>query len=245
MKKLLAVLLGLMLGTSVWAQKPASGAITAEYLLDLSQLGLFTPGSGSPYSLVNQSARLRYFFNDDMALRVHLGFNGNKETQDFAENQDGTGNTGTRTASYNMITFGVGVEKHFAGTERLSPFVGFQIMFTGTSASEEWNNYDGTGYATDYTRTITNAATVNNSNYVAGSTFGVGAYVGFDYYFTDALYLGTEFGLGFSSTSNKDVTTETKVGTNTTTTVTLGGKSGGLYTTALGNIRFGFILKGE
>ncbi len=245
MKKLAAVLLGLMLATSVWAQKPGAGAITAEYLLDLSQLGLFTAGSGNPYSLVNQSVRARYFFNDDLALRVHLGLNGNKEEEKFAENSDGTGNVGTRSAKYNKITFGVGAEKHFAGTDRLSPFVGFQILFTATSASEDWNNYDGSGYATDYTLTITNSATVMSTNYNAGSTISVGPYIGFDYYITDAIYLGTEFGLGFSSTSNKDVTIETKVGNTTTTQKTLGGKSGGFYTSALGSIRFGFILKGE
>ncbi len=243
MKKLLIVLMGLLLGTSAWAQKQSEGNITAEYLLDLSNLGLFTPGSGQPYSLFNSAVRARYFLHDDLAVRVHLGVNGASQTENYAENADGTGGKGSRVAKTNQVTFGLGVEKHFEGNDRLSPFVGFEFLLQSRSASEKWDKYDGIGYNANYTRTITGQATVNGNTYNKTSSFGAGLYAGFDYYFLENIYVGTEFNLGFTSGKTADVTDEVNVSGTPNKTVTPGGKISGFNTSAVGYLRLGFIIK--
>ena len=243
MKRVVIVLVALLLGTNAWAQKQSAGSITLEYLLDLSQLGLFTAGSGQPYSLFNSAIRARYFINEGLATRIHLGINGASTTENFAEKSDGTGDKGTRTAKTNQITFGVGAEKHFTGTDRLSPFVGFQILIQSRSASEKWDKYDGSGYNKDFQQTISGKATIGGNTFNKSSSFGAGLYAGFDYYFLENVYIGTELSLGFSSTKTADVTIETTINNNTSKSVELGGKGGGFSTTTAGFLRLGFIIK--
>ena len=93
-----------------------------------------------------------------------------------------------------------GIEKHFHGTNRLSPYVGGALNI-GYSTSSDTEEYWGPD---DFT-----ASAANPNNYVEweqktkdGSiSFGLNALAGMDFYFADNLYLGAEFGFGFNFTS--------------------------------------------
>lgn len=241
MKKLVAIFGAIVLGAIVYAQKPTQGTVTAEFLFNPAQLGLFTQGStGQPYQLFNNAARFRYFLNEGLGIRFQLGINTGSEKQDFTENPDGTGGTGTRKASFSQITIAPGVEKHFAGGEKLSTFAGAQLIIGFNSAKEDLTNTDGNTYVNNYSQTVEGAATVNGNNYFKGTTFGFGLYSGADYYFLEKLYLGVEFGLSFTSTKNSDVTTTTTMGGTTNKQIQKGSSQGGLATAAVGFLRFGY-----
>jgi hypothetical protein len=237
---LVGVLVAIVMGATVYAQKPTQGTVTAEFLFNPAELGLFHHGNGQPYSLFNNAARFRYFLNEGLGIRVQLGLNTGSEKEDFTENPDGTGGTGTRKASFSQIIIAPGVEKHFAGGEKLSTFAGAQIIVGLNSAKEELTNTNGVAYVNNFSRTIDGASIVGGNNYNKGTTFGVGLYSGADYYFLEKLYIGVEFGLNFTSTRNSDVTTKTTIAGVTNTNVQKGGSQGGLNTTAVGFLRFGY-----
>lgn len=101
------------------------------------------------------------------------------------------------TRSYTEISLKPGIEKHFAGTDRLSPYIGGEVEiafktsraeFTGgTSSFELQGGWDEFGTEQGYFR------------------LGANFIIGCDYYFAKSLYLGTEFGFGFSHLKSSDL----------------------------------------
>jgi outer membrane protein W len=104
-----------------------------------------------------------------------------------------------------------GMEKHFTGTKRLSPYLGSELI-VGLGASK-------------YTEQALNAsdeiieATIKNGaqdfagnylrwTYVNGFTIGAGLLAGFDYYIAESLYLGIEMNYAFVYNNRFKVVTE-------------------------------------
>lgn len=113
--------------------------------------------------------KARMFKTDKMALRGILGVN--VSTTDDKNTQIKTSNS--------SINLGVGVERHFTGTDRLATYVGGDFL-VGFSSSKNTNS------------------SVSPSIETKGpSKFGVGArgVFGADYYFAKHVYLGVEAGL--------------------------------------------------
>jgi hypothetical protein len=182
--------------------------------------------------------RLRYFIADDLAARVSFVYESFKETTNFTENADGTGGKGSAVAKGSSFTFAPGIEKHFEGTSKLSPYVGGVLGLTFEGASEEWeNSANGTSYTKDVKATVEGA---NTSGGVAGTAIGVSLVLGADYYITEALYLGAEVLWGWQTVSIKESTTSvTAAGGATTKTVTPeGGISG--FGIATSGVRLGW-----
>jgi opacity protein-like surface antigen len=89
-------------------------------------------------------------------------------------------------------TFGAGgaIELHLT-KKRISPYIGAGIMFSTRSTESK-----PAGLAI-------NQSTTKNAN---GSTsISIGALLGVEYYVTNGVSLSAEYGLGFTSTSDKDV----------------------------------------
>lgn len=88
-----------------------------------------------------------------------------------------------------------GIEKHFAGTDRLSPYIGAELdvakKFT-TEKVETQNNYTTTADAPGEIYTL---KTTGKDGFLR---VGVNAVAGFDYFFAKKLYIGAEFGFGVS-----------------------------------------------
>ncbi|TXI76934.1 MAG: hypothetical protein E6Q44_14705 [Flavobacteriales bacterium] len=168
------------IGISNAQYKPAAGERTLEVN--------FAPLGGTPVSI--GGIKYRSFSSETTAFRVgvFLGFsNTTKVTQDensqtqMLELKEKNGST--------TISLQPGIEKHFAGTERLSPYIGgvLNIGYGMTSKKEE--SQQGTSVGTTTTK--------------GGSLdLGLNAVAGFDYYVAEKLYLGTEIGFGVGMTSD-------------------------------------------
>jgi hypothetical protein len=214
MRSTLVIAILLFLG-GVWAQKPTGGTVTAEVGLQ----GAINNIQIAPIA----GARVRYFLGDNLAARIGLNLTSQSETKRGYKNLDGTGGVGEEKNTYFLFGFRPGVEYHFAGGEKLSTFAGAQLILELTSAKTTRTNYDPhdpdnpySGYRADFSQTIDGQATIGGIPQNKSTSFGLGLYSGFDWYFTEKVYLGIEWGLNFLRTSYGDVTiTTSSAGTTT------------------------------
>jgi len=217
--------------------KPVAGNVLAE-------LGLFgatgfvnlpTSTFGTP------QLKFRYFLQDQIAIRVGFNYTQNASTTRVYEANSGSGKGYARDMS-SIFGLNVGLEKHFSGTGRLSTYAGGDLSFQTVSAATRWENTaNGTAFSNGDTRKTRgfNDAGVNGS-----IGFGLRAIAGADYYFVEKVYLGAEFGWGF--TASKDVKTKEDVTVGGVTNPTIENKSvSGTFTLApvlTAGVRIGFIF---
>jgi len=233
MKKLIAIAAAaLLLGGTVSAQettsmqasssastKATAGAITVE-----GQLSLW-----GPTNVIAPLIRGRYFLTDDLAVRLQLGFFTNNNTTNFAEQNNGEGGQGSRERTNSMFDIRLGIEKHLGSHEKFSPYLAAEFMFGSGSATETWTNSDnGNDYEVGESNKISGGWNGGGTTYNPGTTIGLNLIIGADYYVFDQLYVGAEFGYGFTSNNRPDVVTERTSGNTTVTTVNLGGSSSAL-----------------
>jgi|GEM_PF-156905 len=229
MKKLSLLVGGIILSGAVLAQKPSADIpMTLE-----GQIGF----NASTLSFTAPAIRFRYFLTDNIAARVTLGVNNASTTENAYEFADNTGLAGSADFKDNNLVAAIGAEYHFAGTDRLSPYAGLDIMFGSGNTTSEYTNAAGPQgsvvYAADRTQSI-EAKT---------SMFGVNLVAGADYYFAENFYFGLELGLGWMSQTNKETTNTVSVGTNpvvTSTTFTPENTASFFANNAIGNLRLGW-----
>lgn len=207
MKKGLLIAGLALFGAAAQAQdlKPVAGDVTTEFGL--------TGGVNRTNFKLNDGAgmlRFRYFQKEDIAFR--LGFNvesTNDKTNVYGQSAPFIGNKGTITESATKVLINLGVEKHFAGTARLSPYVGADLLFgTGSSKVKTENailaGNPATGaYAND---------TFMDAKAPSYTSIGLRGVIGADYYIAKRLFLGVEAGLGFAYEKQGKSKTSTTVG---------------------------------
>ena len=187
--------------------KPKTGNLTTE----VSVNGLI---NNTSFSIQDQSFgngamfKARYFKTDNVAYRLVAFANLDSQTDKAVVGDD------TKTNVFGL-GLGFGLEKHFAGTDRLSPYVGFDGIFGFESSSEKTGSYEEKG----------------------PNTFRIGArgVFGADYYVAKKLYLGIEGGIGLFYTS----TGKTEQGGVTTSE---GNNSFKLSPSLVGGFRVGYVL---
>lgn len=136
----------------------------------------------------------KWFFSDGMALRGLFGFRVNsKGDSDPTKQTDGSGKT-----SSTIWGISIGAEIHSDAVYSLSPYIGGQIIFGGASID---NQKLVTGKIVENKETI--------------SYFGVGPFLGFDWYFTRGIAIGGEYSLAYSKQSST-VTSPDVTGTAST-----------------------------
>jgi hypothetical protein len=140
----------------------------------------------------------RYFFQDDLALRLSLGL-GIPSIKETTNNTNDSQEQKYRTST---LFVGLGIEKHFAGTNRLSPYVGAELHLGSYS----------TNYELHHTATAGNVTTKTDKEVktAPGFVFGGGLFLGADYYIAPKVFLGLEAGLNIDSRSlgkKTDITT--------------------------------------
>ena len=196
--------------------KPKAGNVTTD--VSLFANGLFSnPTALYKGNVASGSFNLntvgvlkgRYFFQDDLALRLSLGLSAPsvKSTTEQPNNN--------REEKYRSSTiyFGLGVEKHFAGTDRLSPYVGAELHLGSYSSSYDLNSTATAG------TTVTQIH--HQIKHAPGFTFGGGLFMGADYYIAPKVFLGLEAGLNIDANSlgkKTDITTTNITGQPTQTT---------------------------
>ena len=209
MKKLMFTLAAFAVAfTSANAQKQLGG----EHNVEVS----FNPFGANP---INASViKYRNFLDDDAALRVTLGLNNTSNSYLVVpENSlQEAGATGTLTHpdlfltnDHSRLDLGIGYEKHFKGTDNLSPYlaVGAGISMNSLTLQRERFsalNLDGStvnsGFWSDEPDPA-NWGVWSYSNEIKSTTINVDLLFGADYYFNDAIYVGFEAGLRFAQTS--------------------------------------------
>lgn len=234
MKKTLGLLFSFCLIGSAVAQKPIQGQRTAEVNLNF-QTGVAAISYNLPAEL-----RFRYFLKDNVALRLRLGMRSNSSKYSVSNSQGTVISEVVNHSGFGLSIF-PGYEKHFAGTAKLSPFVGAQlgISLNGGNSREVSNS----GYSNPSTNLVINGDSYKSKS---GSTLGLslGCYMGADYYFAEHLYIGGEFGLGLFSMSSTGEGSEKYVRlgapeVNNKTTKTSSSSLFGVYT---GGVRLGFVF---
>jgi outer membrane protein W len=207
--------------------KPSKGDVTAE-------LGLTGGIINSDFKLNEGNSGLlrgRYFVTNDLALRLGVNVTANSSKENV---YSATGLKGYVYNNNTLVLLNLGIEKHFKGTNRLSPYVGGDILIGFNSMLNKLENTNGTIYTANFLREEKGPNNV---------TFGLRGVFGADYYIAKNLYLGAEAGLGFTCTSAGETTVTT---TNNGVTITDNFKSSGtsfnFSPTVVTGVRIGFVF---
>jgi len=201
---------------TTFAQKPADSKFSLETELNLAGTTVTVPG-----------IKLRYFMSETIVIRLGIDYNSHKDTY----NPSDSTLSGTWVESGSGMAISPGIEYHMAGTDRLSPYVGFGISIgsgsdntEGTNATDAWTHMDG----------------ISTSSEMPWSSFGWGLIAGADYYFADSFYAGLELSLGSSAMTYKAGDTSTTSGGTTITTTSDEMKMASMGVSASGGIRLGW-----
>lgn len=235
MSRLFITILSFGLIVCAFAQKPSKGNVATE-----AQMNLNVNNGSSLFSLEDNlllpTLRFRYFLSSDLALRADLNLRSLTETSNFAENADGSGALGELKEKDNSYGIGLGVEKHFGGNSKFSPFVGGGINYALGNLSSETSNSNGLTYEKDRVVTTENKQ----------STFGVGAFLGADYWINNSFYLGGQIDYGFTSTNVQDGTTSSVLAGGTAVDFKTPGSSSSAFGQGVTpSFRIGFLLNGN
>lgn len=238
MKKLITLLSVIAFGFGANAQdyKPAKGTITTELSLVGGFFGDF--GLRQTTEVAKPALKFRYFLKDDVALR--LGFSASrkssKNTVDTTTETTGVASIPTASIPTNFNSesfFGInlGVEKHFKGSDRLSTYLGADLLI-GSSRNFDENTNSSNGNSNSLK---------NDRTKDANFSFGIGFLTGADYYIAKKVYIGAELGLSMVTKSKKDEVDTTVVGAITTIkTTTFGDGDFNIDTQLNGGIRLGY-----
>ena len=176
MKKLMILVSAVALSGTMFAQKAGSdNPFSLEGAMNVSKEGV---------SWAAPELRMRYFIQDNLALRLTLGRDAESVTTTVPESTTTvidpvTGNSQTTTIPASEVTtknsnmnFGLAAEYHLAGTDRMSPYftAGFNV---------------GKNSRNDF------------------STFGLNLGAGIDYYVAENIYVGLELGFNYNSSDAK------------------------------------------
>ncbi|MBP9970527.1 MAG: hypothetical protein KBE94_04510, partial [Paludibacteraceae bacterium] len=143
----------------------------------------FRPGVNAPLAL--NLIQGRYFLNETTAIRT--GINLTIDSKTNKKTKPGAGNGGSvltedflnRTIAF---TLNPGIEKHYPITDRLSTYIGGDILFT---------------YKTDYALyENSNSIKTETKNATGSTTYGAQFVAGFDIAIFKGLYLGAELNYG-------------------------------------------------
>jgi hypothetical protein len=151
----------------------------------------------------------KFFVSDNTALRVALAF------RLYEDGKEDVGNStigGPGKSQRNTTGINFGGEYHFRPLYSTSPYLGALVSFV----------------TDNFKRTYTPAGGSQSVTNLKSTSFGVGAVVGFNWFFTRGLALGGEYTLGFTSTSSVfEFPGQTKSDEPTNTDVGMGVNGGG------------------
>ena len=157
---------------------------------------MFAPLGGSPVSMAGIKFRKFGSATSAMRLGVFVGFE-NKTT--ILQVEDSPNNLSELKKKESSFTIAIqpGIEKHMTGTDRLSPYIGGYVDLSFVSKNKKTDSQlpnNKVGYLQE-----------------KGGDLGLGlnAVAGFDYYFAQSLYLGSELGFGIAAKMPMKNKTET------------------------------------
>lgn len=171
----------------------------------------FTPFGNSVFS--TQGIKVRYFFNERMAIRGTIDFTASPRT-DLSYSVINQGTADEREVEYKSksstgsFAIAPGFEYHFASFKRGSAYAGAEVGFGVQTASykltNDYNDASTTIKGANYD--VTGSGATGNR---ASTSFGAGLFTGVDFYVFKNLYVGAELGLRFTTTTEGKVTVKT------------------------------------
>ena len=191
---------------------------------------LFAPLGGSPIGI--GGIKYRSFSSETSAFRVtvFVGLQSDKGIDQVFDNADALIDLTNKNGQFN-ISVRPGIEKHFTGTDKLSPYVGGELLLGFSSEKQTDDLYDE------------DEDKVYESTQKDGSlTFGLNAVAGVDYYFAQNIYLGAEFGFGFAFDKMSDTKDDNTQKNGPPSTSVPNGSSISVGPNAVGQIRLGWLF---
>jgi outer membrane protein W len=178
--------------------------------------------------------RFRYFIKEDLAARVGFNLSASSEKTNFYGTGANAGRTGKLVEKSTGFLLNLGIEKHFGGTPRLSPYVGADILFGISGRKDKGENTDGEVFVSQFNYTVKGPGTFS---------LGLRGVVGADYYIAKHLYIGAEAGLGFLYSREGQTKTTTTINNVTATTIVESpGSEFELQPSVITGIRIGFVF---
>ena len=160
--------------------KPQAGEKTLELQ--------FEPFGDNPLDI--NGIRLRWFKSEQKAIRLNV-FLGLSNDSQITQQEDSDLNLKELKDKDFSFTAAIrpGMEKHFKGTSKLSPYFGWEgeVAYRTSSSKTESQNGNDVNY-------------IKRNNDTGYIRLGINALAGFDFYVAKKLYLGAEFGFGASWT---------------------------------------------
>lgn len=179
-KALILVLILVVCSSPLFSQdvetKPVSRDITAEMNFD--------PFSGNALSI--NYLRFRMFRNEQYAYRMGFAASLRSENPQVDVKRN-----------YYELNIRPGYEKHFKGTERLSPYIGVELDL---AIKQSKITNDGPGSFSEI-----RGAWTDNGLERGFSRIGFNVIAGADFYFAKHFYVGTEFGFGIQNIKSVDI----------------------------------------
>jgi len=204
-KVILFAAAALVIGSAQAQFKPEGGSFCMEVQFrPLGNVIQSNPIGSENFGVAGISAK--YFLTGKLELRGDLLFSFYSDKDKFPVPAGTTGVEGTIKNSFSAFGLNLGLNYHFNGTERISPYVGALIGF---------------GVSSDKTRADNLGWVSGDYSLQKGGFFGMQLAVatGFNWYIVSGLYIGAEVGLGLGFGKELKDETKTSVGgvTNTTT----------------------------
>ena len=217
--------------------KQSSGDKSLE--LQFDPRAIFNSNFGNQVFSNGIGVRFRLFPSESLAYRLNVNIN-YLNTSEIT--QDADDNTGASELKEKFTSTGIvlrpGIEKHFAGTKRLSPYIGAELIlgFQSSNFKEETQNLPGDPVYLMETK---------NSFGNDGISLGAAAVAGADFYIARKLYLGLElsYGVNYFMASKIKITSDEPGFVETDSKI---GKSNVLSfrPDAMGVLRIGFLFGG-
>jgi hypothetical protein len=222
MKKLMLIAAGALLIATTANSQDVYKQSGGEQNLEVQ----FSPLGGSPIGI--NGIRYRKFTDAQTALRaeVFLGFS---NSSDKMIGEDGETEL-TMSSSAFDISIAPGIEKHFASSDRLSPYVGGVVAIGFSSENEKEEFLSGPDNDVE-------EGTIKDGSLF----FGVNGVAGCDFYFAHNIYLGVELGFGVGFETMFDTKRESTV-EGSETIETPNGSSFNIGPNVNGAIRAGFLF---
>jgi|SRR5690554_1010402 len=192
---------------------------------------LFAPLGGSPIGI--NGIKYRKFTSATTAIRASV-FVGLESATTKTLGGGSTGKDELKTTNSRFdISIQPGIEKHFVGTDRLSPYYGAEALI----------GFGTRGTKRDATYGVDNSIKSIKSNSQSFLDIGVNAFAGVDFYFADNIYLGAEFGFGIGYNMQMDTKSESlDMNGDIVTSEGPGGSTINIGPNVVGAIRLGFLF---
>jgi hypothetical protein len=159
--------------------------------------------------------KLRYFTNDRIALRLGFSANTVKNSNNASSPYGTSPFTNNEEKKATTVSLNAGMEKHFTGTKRLSPYLGAEVLLAKKWSTHDISNMhmstnvEGAWRQQTYTNDPNYPVLVSGFSERAFFKYGANIVTGFDFYMAKHFYFGYEIAFGFSSTQYTDINTST------------------------------------